>query len=42
MRDSFYMPPKIESQEINLAMEEQTSTIVREDGISTLKDNIIT
>jgi hypothetical protein len=39
MRDSFYMPPKIESQEINLAIEEPSS-LIKDDGISTLKDNI--
>ena len=42
LRESYYMPPKILSSEINLNNIEQSNSMVKEDGISTLKDNIIT
>jgi hypothetical protein len=39
IRDSFYMPPKIETNGMTL---DASNSMVKEDGISTLKDNIIT
>jgi len=42
MRESYYMPPKILSQEVPLTNFELSNSMVKDDGISTLKDNIIT
>ena len=39
LRDSFYMPPKIETNGMTL---DASNSMVKEDGISTLKDNVIT
>ena len=39
IRDSFYMPPKIETNGMTL---DASNSMGKEDGISTLKDNIIT